>query len=382
MKYSLFYNNNYPEVKEGKVLDEFYVTKEMFEEIATVGCNMFANLILGDEEYLCPVNEVVFSDETPFYDFDKTLEKIDLRTYELEFLIYAKLSFDALVREIKELKKESKNAYKNPHETICILLDRIKDFFVDNDDEISRGFKKELEELMQQISYHEIDEHTGLDEIYTLINRTLKIYQNTLKELRKLKSIDRSAYQIRILRLGEYKPATRTIVLYYKNIKKEETSAPDALMKIVFMHELMHALLHPFGSADNLYVEKLEEPICEYGALCLASFYQKGQLFNIAHKHIADKKKLVPLHHYGFGSYLYDREMLDTETRPCGRFVAALYLQKTRVLTAPTGSKMPRRSSFDILIDSFNEVFAGNKEYPRDSQNVLFDRLYRLKFEN
>ena len=150
-------------------------------------------------------------------------------------------------------------------------------------------------------------------------------------------------------------------------------------MKIVFMHELIHALLHPFDLDDNYYFEKLEEPICEYGALCLASLYHNGVLFDMAYEHVANKKKCVPLHHYGFGCYLYDREKLDTDENPCGRFVAALYLQKTKVLTAPHGSNITRRPTFDILIDSFNKVFVGIKDYPRDSQKTLFDKLYKLK---
>ena len=381
MKYLLFQNKTYSEFKDVNFLDEFSINKEMFEDIVTLGCSVFADHILFDEEYPCPINDVVFSDEMPIYDFGKTLEEIEHKIYEIrgKFNIDTKRSLDALVREIKEIKKESEDTNKNPDETIHILLDSIKNCIGDNDDEFSREFNKELEVLMQQIFHHEIDEQIILDKIYMLINRTLKIYKNSLNELENLNSIDKKAYDIKILRLGEYKPATRTIVLYYNNIKEVKPYEPESLMKIVFMHELIHALLHPFDLDDNYYFEKLEEPICEYGALCLASLYHNGVLFDMAYEHVANKKKCVPLHHYGFGCYLYDREKLDTDENPCGRFVAALYLQKTKVLTAPHGSNITRRPTFDILIDSFNKVFVGIKDYPRDSQKTLFDKLYKLK---
>ena len=94
----------------------------MFEDIVTLGCSVFADHILFDEEYPCPINDVVFSDEMPIYDFGKTLEEIEHKIYEIrgKFNIDTKRSLDALVREIKEIKKESEDTNKNPDKIIYI----------------------------------------------------------------------------------------------------------------------------------------------------------------------------------------------------------------------------------------------------------------------
>lgn len=127
MKYLLFQNKTYSEFKDVNFLDEFSINKEMFEDIVTLGCSVFADHILFDEEYPCPINDVVFSDEMPIYDFGKTLEEIEHKIYEIrgKFNIDTKRSLDALVREIKEIKKESEDTNKNPDKIIYILLDRV-----------------------------------------------------------------------------------------------------------------------------------------------------------------------------------------------------------------------------------------------------------------
>lgn len=383
MKYLSFSKNNYTEVKNSKVLDEFNVTTEVLEEIADWGHGMFW-------EYDCPhpvnpVNEVVFSDEEPIYDFSETLEKIERESKEFEEINIDKAEsiVQNIIRGKEDIKFEESQLERSFRVSFWWILERIerriflvKECLMDGG-EITDEFKNELEALIQQIDNNE-NGVRALDEINKLINRILRTYKNTIQKHEKLISIDTKSFRQNILRLGEYKPETRTIVLYYNNIKKTEPARPDALMKVVFMHELMHALLHPSGSVDNFYSEKLEEPICEYGALCLASRYDNGNLFDLAHEYVANKKNCVPLHHYGFGSYLYDREKLETEENPCGRFIIALYLLKAKELTSP--SRLKNAGRFNSLIDAFNDVFYGNEEYPRDSQKVLFDKLFKLKF--
>lgn len=48
MKYLLFQNKTYSEFKDVNFLDEFSINKEMFEDIVTLGCSVFADHILFD----------------------------------------------------------------------------------------------------------------------------------------------------------------------------------------------------------------------------------------------------------------------------------------------------------------------------------------------
>lgn len=301
MQYKLYQNNRYIEIKEGIILEGWHITTDGFEDILSLGIEMFPKFIYECKHQKSPVNEIVFSDEEPCYDFSREL-------YEAE--------------------------------------------------QVAKEIRNELER-----------------EVYGQEDPLSKIREKRLKILQRIESIDKKAYLKPILRLGEYRPNSRTIVLYYKNIKNCNRSTPEALIKVVFMHELIHALVHPNIDCSNLDCAKLEEAICEYGALCLSKVYKQGHLFGIAYNHIKAKQKCALLYHYGYGCYLYDREKLDTEKEPSGKLVSTLYLLKTRILTLTM-----RRTPSEFFLDMFNDVFRWQNIYPRDKQGALFDKLVKFQW--
>lgn len=362
MKFSLCTNGQSTAVEGTLPLDGWNVSTDMFQNIMDLGIEMFKDM--GDVEGEGLVSEIVFSDKEPCYDFSAFLAKLERETYEedteRERFIWARLA------EFKDMADYVKRG-RGDIEIFDIrgeyILDMIEHLIYEFPTEASRRFQRKVNSLRHE----RLDNPFMLGAINALIDEMESEYKEVEKARRRVLNVDREAYSRPILRLGEYVSTSRTIILYYNNIKNSGPTAPETLMQIVFMHELMHALLHPVGQSDYSYYEKLEEPICEYGALCLTSAYNNGHLFNLAYNHVADKQRCVPLHHYGFGRYLYDREKLETDCAPCGKFAYGLYRQKLK-----------SRASYLQTVDVFNDAFAGQYDYPRKKQGKLYDQLYKI----
>lgn len=343
-------------------LDGWNVSTDMFQDIMDLGIEMFKDM--GDVEGEGLVSEIVFSDEEPCYDFSAFLAKIEREAHECDIererFIWARLE------DLKDMVDYVKRG-RGDIEVFGIrgeyILDMIEHLIHEFPTEATRRFHRKVNSLRHE----RFDNPFMLGAINALIDEMESEYKKGVKARERAKKVDREAYSRPILRLGEYVSASRTIILYYNNIKNSNPTAPEDFLKIVFMHELMHALVHPVNQSDYSYYEKLEEPICEYGALCLASAYDNDHLFDLAYNHVADKQQRVPLHHYGFGRYLFDREKLDADCAPCGKFVYGLFRQKQK-----------SQHSYLSAVKVFNEAFAGQYDYPRQKQGELYDKLYKI----
>lgn len=114
---------------------------------------------------------------------------------------------------------------------------------------------------------------------------------------------------------GEYYPATKTIVLYRKNMEDYVLSNSgkvnlDDLMKYVYIHELFHAYFDYKANINGKhYLREIEEPMAELGSLLFFQSLkttQHSHIFDLAYCEI-EKKKNSALSAYGFGIHLLDR---------------------------------------------------------------------------
>ena len=158
--------------------------------------------------------------------------------------------------------------------------------------------------------------------------------------------------------LGEYISKEHKIVLYMKNIIATDAENADSLTKIVFMHEMVHAMI---DSGDD-YISEIEEPIAECGMLY---FCQKmyPDLMDYALAHVRKKQNTVTLAHYGYGYYLYIR---------CSVKVNAplLYIMGWK------DKKGLHHSTVQKAAAVITNAFAGT--YPMEKQEKLFSAFNKL----
>ena len=101
--------------------------------------------------------------------------------------------------------------------------------------------------------------------------------------------------------LGKYAPAEKKIYLYWNNILKEDSQHASQLLRIVYLHELMHAYFHQCAKGNGEhYIYEIEETMAELGMLACCSPEDK----KYAKQHV-QRKKTSALAPYGFAAFCY-----------------------------------------------------------------------------
>lgn len=214
--------------------------------------NGFTNKLGGEYARIAEV-EVEISNETPFHSFENEAD-----TSELDEEI------ERLKGLLRELDKELGDAYRK------------KD-------------KEEITRLQDELAK----------------NREQLDKKNA--ELERLK-------HAKVLTLGEYvrlKPGdTPKIVLYINNITSCGGNT-EWLQVQTYAHEMMHAYYDHDISKPHTYTSFVEEPITELGMLDLMKKYdtQVPGIFDDAFNNVKQKQNETGCMHYGFGAYLYEKEL-------------------------------------------------------------------------
>lgn len=107
--------------------------------------------------------------------------------------------------------------------------------------------------------------------------------------------------------LGEYYRAERQIILYLETIRN--STSPSYTLFQTYIHEMFHAYYDANPAAPDYYIEKIEEPITELGALTFIEKFtgkNKDKEFMDFAVEDVEKKQFNPaICHYGFGTYLF-----------------------------------------------------------------------------
>lgn len=174
--------------------------------------------------------------------------------------------------------------------------------------------------------------------------------------------------------LGQYRYKGRNkrpeIVLFLKNIYDAEQSwhrgyydnqlpTLNELVKLTYIHELMHAVMHSKTSYSYI-----EEPLAEMGMLCFVhdALQDKG-LEKKALYWVKQKQNHEPICHYGFGAFLYN-SLCDAEV---GWGVGNLMKQYIRV--------NKKLSEKDATLSDYEDYFLGG--YPWNNlQKSALDKLF------
>ena len=109
-----------------------------------------------------------------------------------------------------------------------------------------------------------------------------------------------------ILKLGEYIPGKREIILYQKNIDSSEEGKdlPNILYFTTFIHECMHALFD-VPNHGSIGLPFIEEPIAEAGMLNFIKKHCEQEQYEKCLKIVENKKGALA--HYGFGATLHKK---------------------------------------------------------------------------
>lgn len=124
-----------------------------------------------------------------------------------------------------------------------------------------------------------------------------------------LEKIRNNDLEYNIPLLGCYETERRTVVLYIGNIDLYGTRWTLAT---TFIHEMFHAYFDTKVNFNGF----VEEAIVEYSTLCFARRFEDSDpkkyngLFDDCRSHVRAKRTTLGLAHYGFGSYLYEKNEL------------------------------------------------------------------------
>lgn len=107
----------------------------------------------------------------------------------------------------------------------------------------------------------------------------------------------------RMLKLGEYIPNEKKIVLYPEAMVQFDKCHFDQLLASTFAHETMHAYFNRVGHDTYPYIPFIEEPLAEFGMLLF--FNETGHVFyDWAYDNVKNKRTC-----YRYGADLMDRHI-------------------------------------------------------------------------
>lgn len=110
--------------------------------------------------------------------------------------------------------------------------------------------------------------------------------------------------------LGEYYRADSQIILYLETIRK--SAFPSYKLFQTYIHEMFHAYYDANPAGPDYYIEKVEEPITELGALTfIEKFTGKNkdkEFMDFAVAQVEKKQFNPAVCHYGFGAYLFKKD--------------------------------------------------------------------------
>lgn len=179
--------------------------------------------------------------------------------------------------------------------TEIIISDEEKDMasesrFRSNKDLLNKQ-KEALDKLLKTLEAEESENKKYLGQIESLIH--------DLDEQCNSEGRDLSGISL----LGEYDPAEKKIYLYWNAIQAYDGEHASQLLRIVYLHELMHAYFHQCaGGNGEHYIYEIEETMAELGMLACCSPEEE----EYAKQHVQSKKTsaLAP---YGFAAFCYDQ---------------------------------------------------------------------------
>lgn len=110
--------------------------------------------------------------------------------------------------------------------------------------------------------------------------------------------------------LGEYYRTKKQIVLYLETIRK--SAFPSYKLFQTYIHEMFHAYYDANPAGPDYYIEKVEEPITELGALTFIEKFsgkkKNKEFMDFAVAHVEKKQFNPATCHYGFGAYLLNKD--------------------------------------------------------------------------
>lgn len=191
--------------------------------------------------------------------------------------------------EISDQRKTAANINQNLLDSWTAQLNELKDVLLENQDER--------------------DQNATDDRILAMlqkINARITEIANTTEQ--------------KVLVLGEYFPATKTVVLYRQNIIDcAKASNPqwsfEDLLAYVYIHEMFHVYFDQKASLNGQqYIREIEEPFAELGSLlyfnALSYHPDYRHIFPLALQYIGSKAN-GPLCTYAYGKYLFERVYSD-----------------------------------------------------------------------
>lgn len=372
----------------------------------------------ADEYY----NDIIISEEEPTVEIDaipvlKRFDRINLiknkvRNTEVKKLFY--WARDLFIRLCDSIPKEemTENLYNviscgkqififSNDNDICVdvlrkgidvllsMLKALKEYYNRNIYEVV--YSVCLIELLKVIEVNEDEQRFIDDEMQEsprmIISKLLEIYKNTELEEENRRDYEHGPVEwpshsniervrnssCTVFKLGDYDSKTRNIILYAKNIAKEDPANKDNLLQIVFLRELVHACLHPIDK-ENWCGSFLEAPMAEYGMLIMCRRLWKAGCANLVDYAVAKAYAMQEnplLFHYAFGLYLFMRMPENF-----------LYLQTPKLLTKYIKAKIKAIEENDMELNALNEIcgieFLGVHDYPCETQEYILQEILRV----
>lgn len=165
--------------------------------------------------------------------------------------------------------------------------------------------KKALEELLEKLQAElakKKEQSEQLQEESVENNTYIRQIQSLIEDLEKQCHSDEGRNLSDTLLLGKYDPAEKKIYLYWNNIQMSDPQHVSQLLRIVYLHELMHAYFHQCaGGNGEHYIYEIEETMAELGMLA----YCSDEDLDYARGYVQHKKNqaLAP---YGFADFCYE----------------------------------------------------------------------------
>lgn len=177
---------------------------------------------------------------------------------------------------------------------------------------------RSLEKLLDDLRKSKNTNNPEIGKIQEKIDKLQKKIRELNDIISRLKKEGKDSIIFKINRLGKYlrkqvgEKSIPVIHLMMETIEKLYPRKKVEMTGIVFVHELMHAFFDNRGpSVTHTDCRIIEEPIAEYGMLCFMEMFERANpsykgIFNLAKKHVEDKKYSLGVCYYGFGGFLFE----------------------------------------------------------------------------
>lgn len=230
------------------------------------------------------------------------------------------------------------------------------------------------------------------------------------EEIEKLRSLINSIKSLIAGASGSSVTITTSILGHYKragldgkpeiSLMKRALEGEPELAAIVYVHELMHAY-YDMHNIEHPHIPEIEEPLAEYGMLCLMEMFQRFHpeyvgLFDKASKHVESKKYSLGTCHYGYGAFLFkDRVNVSVDWVSLFHSVCfalgensedlKTYRETISPVMYPHSERLSEKILFKALIgrfhfESVSKVHKANGSVYFSTANIKNDTTFQLSY--